>query len=304
MHPKLIKANIALFNGARSETRRLLDEYRTEEADVKPTPMMMWLDAQAQDTRDERIERLHVLLEEKGENSRYARYAKEYIDDERKYGDKPLLGSRRGRGFEIISVPVGKVAFFIVLGAMVGFVAFSALNPTAGTLVLPTPAGVVTTVNGTQVATATLPPIVVTLVEPIEYQREYAQGILQISEIEPVSQRVLDSRDRTLLTPILGARFYAVKLIFRCQMETCNQPPEARLRLELANGAGEDALPPNIIIEGEDTFQGSARGTSTAGWVVFQIAEESTPVRLIIFPLNTESSPETPEPVTIELPES
>jgi hypothetical protein len=303
VHPKLIKANIALFNGARSETRRLLDEYRTEEADAKPTPMMMWLDAQAQDTRDERIERLHVLLEEKGENSRYARYAKEYIDDERKYGDKPLLGLRRGRGFEIVSVPVGKVAFFIVLGAMVGFVLFSALNPGGVTLDLPVSTAVVTNINGTQVATPTFPPVVVTQVEPPLYQAEYAQGILQISEIEPVSQRVLDSRDRTILTPFVGARFYAVKLIFRCQMETCNQPPEARLRLELSNGDELDALPPNVIIVGEDTFHGIARGTSTNGWVVFQIADDSTPVRLIIQPLGAGGTEPTPEPVSIDLPE-
>ena len=60
---KLVKANIALFKGGRGETARLLGDYRAAGGgEPALAPMVLWLDAQAQPDRSERIKRLNVLI--------------------------------------------------------------------------------------------------------------------------------------------------------------------------------------------------------------------------------------------------
>lgn len=301
MHPKLIKANIALFNGARTETRRLLDEYRTEAEDAKPTPMIMWLDAQAQDTRDARIERLHTLLEESGENNRYAHYARTYIDDERKYTNKPLPGSRGGTGFSILGVSAWKAALFFIVGGAMAFIAFSAFNPSAGVVqnVTPVPGAATPGAILGDLATPLNLPNLSTPVAPELFQAQYDRGVLQITSVENNSQRAADIRELVVLNPITGARFYALKLIFECRQGICANPPQARLALELDDGANIPAME-NVGITGENLFQPVAEGRSTNGWVVFEIPLDSTPRRLVIIPASTEAT-ETPTPVFIDL---
>lgn len=299
MHPKLIKANIALFNGARTETRRLLDEYRSEADDAKPTPMILWLDAQAQDTRDARIERLHDLLEETGENSRYARYARAYIEDERKYSNKPLPGSRGSNGLSILGVSLWKAALFTLIGGALAFVLVSAFNPGAGQSgVTPEFATAIAT-PGSPDVNASPPPDQSTPVAPELFQAQYNRGILQITAVEINSTRAADTQEQVLLTPITGARFYALKLIFECRQGICANPPEARLALELDDGTNIPAMD-DVGIMGENLFQRVAEGRSTNGWVVFEIPLDSTPSRLVIVP----PSPDTatpPTPVFIDL---
>jgi hypothetical protein len=303
LHPKLIKANIALFNGARTETRRLLDEYRSEAEDTKSTPMMMWLDAQAQDTRDGRIERLHTLLEESGENSRYARYARTYIEDERKYSDKPLPGSRGGNGISLLGVSAWKAALFAIVGGAMAFILFSAFNPGtgAGQIVTTSPPGFATPGGAIlgDLATPLNLPNLSTPVAPELFQAQYDRGVLQVTSVEDNSQRAADIRERVVLTPITGARFYALKLIFECRQGICANPPQARLSLELDDGANIPAMD-NVGITGENLFQPVAEGRSTNGWVVFEIPVDSTPRRLVIIPASTEAT-ETPTPVFIDL---
>lgn len=304
MHPKLIKANIALFNGARSETRRLLDEYRTEAEESKPTPMMLWLDAQSQDTRDQRIERLHVLLEETGDNSRYARYAKAYIDEERKFGNKPLPGSHGGSGLAILGVSAWKAVLFAIVGGAMAFIAFSAFNPGTGAVqsVTTPPPGFATpggAILGGESATPLNLPNLSTPVAPELFQAQYPRGVLQITSVEDNSQRAADIRELVVLTPITGARFYALKLIFECRQGICANPPQARLTLELEGGVEIPAMD-NVGITGENLFQPVAEGRSTNGWAVFEIPLDSTPTRLVITPASTEAT-ETPTPVFIDL---
>ena len=304
MHPKLIKANIALFNGARTETRRLLDEYRSEAEDAKPTPMMLWLDAQSQDTRDARIERLHTLIEESGENSRYARYARAYIDDERKFSDKPLPGSRGGNGLSILGVTVWKAVLFFVIGGAMAFILFSAFNPGIGAVqsVATPPSGFATpggAILGGELATPLNLPNLSTPVAPELFQAQYDRGVLQITSVEDNSQRAADIRELVVLNPITGARFYALKLIFECRQGICANPPQARLALELDDGANIP-MRDNVGITGENLFQPVAEGRSTNGWAVFEIPLDSTPTRLIIIPASTEAT-ETPTPVFIDL---
>ncbi|HLU09319.1 MAG TPA: hypothetical protein VK003_06605 [Oceanobacillus sp.] len=301
MHPKLIKANIALFNGARTETRRLLEEYRKEAEDSKPTPMMLWLEAQAQETREARIERLHRLLEETGENNRYARYARAYIEDERKYSNKPLPGSRGGNGLSILGVSAWKAALFTVLGGALAFILFSVFNPGTGTVqnVTPSPSAATPGAILGDLATPLNLPNLSTPVAPELFQAQYARGVLQITSVENNSQRAADIRERVVLTPITGARFYALKLIFECRQGICANPPQARLLLELDDGSNIPAMD-NVGITGENLFQPVAEGRSTNGWVVFEIPIDSTPRRLVIIPASTEAT-ETPTPVFIDL---
>lgn len=303
MHPKLIKANIALFNGARTETRRLLDEYRAESEDAKPTPMILWLDAQSRETRDARIDGLHTLLEEMGDNSRYARYARAYIDDERNYGNKKVSGGRGGSGIAILGVSVWKALLFAIVGGAMGFIAFSAFNPGVGVTqnVALTPN--VTTpgaaILGQNLATPLNLPNLSTPVAPELFQAQYDQGVLQITAVEENSQRAADIRELVVLTPITGARFYALKLIFECRQGICANPPQARLALELEEGLDIPAMD-NVGITGENLFQPVAQGRSTNGWVVFEIPADSTPSRLVITPAGT-GALETPTPVFIDL---
>lgn len=304
MHPKLIKANIALFNGARSEARRLLEEYRAAEVDSKPTPMLLWMEAQAQDTHQERIERLHLLVETAGENNSYARHARAFIEDERSYGDKPVRGSRGGAA-TVAGVPLGKAALFAVIGAAVAFIGFSALNPGRNAAQQATPpTGLVTSGNATLGAAAAtplnLPDRSVTVDSPDNFTAQYPQGVLQITAYEDNSERAANIRDLVVLAPTTGARFYALKLLFECRAELCQNPPEASLSLELESG-NEIAVMEGVGVHGETLLQPIARGRSTNGWVVFEIAEDSIPVRLIITPATSTTS-ETPQPVFIDLP--
>lgn len=307
MHPKLIKANIALFNGARSETRRLLEEYRAEVGDERPTPMVLWLEAQAQDEHDARIERLHALIEATGTSNSYAQQAQEIIDFEQQYTDKPIPGARRiKRTAELAGVALWKIALFIVTGAALGIVLFSLFNPGAPAVVTPTPqandvnSGDVTL--GAQAATPLNLPDLSTPVAPEMFEAQYPAGILQITSIEDNSQRATDIRERAVLTPIEGARFYALKLIFECRGGICANPPQAQLSVELNDGVQIPAMN-NVGITGERLFQPVAQGRSTTGWVVFEIPSTNRPVRLIITPA-TSSANETPEPVFIDLTQS
>lgn len=300
MHPKLIKANIALFNGARSETRRLLDEYRAENAEEKPTPMELWLDAQSQDNHDERIARLHTLIETAGERDPYAQQAQEILDTESEYSEKPIPGARKIRRMpEIAGVAPWKAALFAVAGGGLAIVLFSLFNPGAPSaqnfFVTPPPVSGDPTL-GSEALTPL--PDFSTAVPPEQFQADYPAGILQIAAIEDNTQRATNIRERTLRTPITGARFYALKLIFECRAPICEEPPQARLSVEL-NGSEVVALD-NVGIDGESLFQPIAQRSSTTGWVVFQLPLNDTPTRLIISPATNNAS-ETPEPVFIDL---
>jgi hypothetical protein len=307
VHPKLIKANIALYNGARSETRRLLEEYRAEANGEKPTPMVLWLDAQAQDEHADRVARLHTLIEETGENNYYARQAQEYIETESQYSEKPLPGARASRrAVSVGGVALWKAGLFVVVGALVGIVLFSVFNPgnAANTPAIEgtQTAGSITPGDVTLGAVAETPlnlPDQSTPVAPELFQAQYPQGILQITAIEDNSQRAADIRQRVIVSPITGARFYALKLIFECRAGICSDPPQAQLSVELDDGVNIPVMD-NIGINGERLFQPVAQGRSTTGWVVFEIPEANTPLRLVITPPTTTAS-ETPEPVFVDL---
>src|SRR5262245_9569679 len=123
MNPRLIKASIAMFNGAKSESRRLLDEYLAEE-NGPLTPQVMWLDAQTQNEREERLGKLRILAEAAGSDDRYGLMALEVLRDERKYGSARESRSASA-AWNVIGVPLWKVLSFTLLGAVIIFLGLS-----------------------------------------------------------------------------------------------------------------------------------------------------------------------------------
>jgi hypothetical protein len=199
-------------------------------------------------------------------------------------------------------VPIWKAALFALVGFGVGLVVLGIFNPDRGAVqVTATPSGVTTgdEIVGVEAATPLNLPDQSTPVAPELFQAQFPQGVLQITAIEDNSQRATDIRERALLTPITGARFYALKLIFECRQGICANPPQARLSLQMNDGV-EIPMMDNVGITGERLFQPLAQGRSTTGWSVFEIPAESNPARLIIMPATTEAT-ETPEPVFIDL---
>ena len=86
---KLVKANIALFKGGRGETARLLGDYRAAGGgEPERAPMVLWLDAQAQPERAERIKRLNVLIANVPPDDPYAQMARQVLLDEENYQQK------------------------------------------------------------------------------------------------------------------------------------------------------------------------------------------------------------------------
>jgi hypothetical protein len=289
---RLIKANIALFKGERAETLRFLQEYVAEfgfspESDPD-APLLLWLDAQAQTEREERLRRLRDLVNRVPAGNTYSQLAQSYLYEEARLTERS--GNTDG-GFRLsrsrVAVLLGIVAVLALVGAAV--LRFPASAPTVNGTATPSPAP--TALN--------LPDLSQALVAD-SFTANYPRGVLQVTALEEDSKRVIDSREQTLVTPVPGARFYAVSLVFECRGGICNSPPEAQLQLQLDNG---DLLPvrENASIAGQPTLQPIALGRTTAGWVVFEVPLIST-VKALVVSAPDPTSADAFKPVTIALP--
>lgn len=310
MDQKLIKANIALYNGSRSEARRLLDEYRVENPRPEPemTPTLLWLDALAQDDRTTRSEKLALLVEKGGKNNRYVEIAREQLAWEQKYADKnapaedvPVLPDAdappKRRIPKVWGVDLKKVAVFAIIGLLIGAVLWAFLGntpaedrPLVSLLTTSTPAATVA---------PTLAPDQSVRIDPVQHEAEYPDGRLQVSAFEDGSQRVGDLRGN-LQSPVGGTRFYAMHLIFECQNGgTCNQPPEVNLFALTDTGA---TIPPvaDVGIIGEDLMQAVGSGSNTNGWVIFQVPQSSA-VNALVIAQPAPAGEEAPAPIVISL---
>lgn len=311
MDQKLIKANIALYNGSRSDARRLIDEYRAENPRPEPEmmPTLLWLDALAQDDRTTRSEKLALLVEKGGKNNRYVEIAREQLAWEQKYADKnapaedvPVLPEgdappKRSLP-KVWGVDLKKVAVFAVIGILIGAVLWAMLGSR--------PAGTGETVN--QIATnavlspttaPTLAPDRSVRIDPVQHEAEYDDGRLQISAYEDGSQRVGDLRGNPQ-SPVAGTRFFAMHLIFECQNGgTCSQPPEVNLFALTDTGA---TIPPvaDVGIIGEDLMQPVGSGSNTNGWVIFQVPQASQ-VNALVVAQPAPPGQDAPAPIVISL---
>lgn len=300
MDATLIKANIAFFNGARSETRRLLKEYaertRTPGDEPDETPLMLWLDAQTRDHREERIEQLQLLLATVGGENRYGRMAQVYLEEEERYAvgkvsdnAQPSLG--------LWGVPYAKVVLVVLMLGLVGLFAANVLNRAEPTTV--TEQGLLNdaNVNPTAVANSTDRRIDL---NPDNYRAQYTRGVLNVTAIRPASQEVVEVSTGNRVSPVAGARFYALQIMFECRAGICNAPPEATMAVRLNDGVRIEPRP-GVGLVGEPVMQPIAQGRATEGWLVFEVPVASTVHALLLTPQVDEG---TPQPALISLPSS
>ena len=308
IHPKLIRANVALYNGERSETRRLLKEdvegQGRENVDPEVRSLILWLDAQAQHRRADRIERLRKLLEFNVQDTTYHQMARQYLQqedvyqvDERPEEDIPRLGAT------IFGVPRGRALGFAGAGGLIVLLLLVGFNVGLGAFTDNSDAPAVVATQAAIVEQATVAadlPDNSVLVQRGTRLAQYPQGRLEVVAIENSSQRVIETTRNTLVQPIQGARYFALRVIFSCEVAICSQPPQANISLLLANGEAIGLLG-NAAIAGQNSLQPVAQGRETDGWIVFQIPDNSQPSALQILPV-AQGQGETPVPVLIELP--
>ena len=300
LHPKLIKANIALFKGARSETRRLLQEYQsewgsTQEADPH-RPLVMWLDAQAQNDREMRLERLRTLVAIIESDNAFAQLARAYLEEEDRYATQIDPGAQQSRsGITVFGASLVQVIFFMIIGGILAFIGISALDrrdvQPVSILVEPTSVPLI------QSTAPALPDRSQALVAD-SYTARYPAGILQLTAFENDSERVLDIQSLTTVDPVPGARFYALKIVYECRAGICDDPPQADLAVELETG-NVIAARTDVGLAGEHTFESIALGRTTTGWAVFEIPVASPVSGLVILPTDGDDPEAQPLKITI-----
>lgn len=289
MDARLIKANIALFKGERAETLRFLQEYVAEfgfSLDSDPdAPLVMWLDAQSQTERDERIRRLRILVTSVPAGNYYGQLAQNYLYDEERLS-RPADAPRRLSG--------GRIAVLAVAGVVLALAAVGLLSNQT-----PPPTALQNATASPAPTALNLPDLSQALVAD-SFTAHYPRGVLQVTALEEDSKRVIDTREQTLATPVPGARFFALSLVFECRGGICDQPPEALLSLQVDN---DDLIPvrDNASIAGQPTLQPIALGRTTNGWVVFEVPLISSVKALVVSPSDPTSSTAF-DPVTIPLP--
>lgn len=292
MQSRLIQANIALFQGQRGETRRLIQEFLAENGTPPPgsdaAAQLLWLEAQSSESHEEQIQRLYHLVASLDPNNPYSKMAREYLADEQRYSAL-IRPEGQGRAFQFLNVPFWKMAFFILIG---GFVVFGLM-----TLLEDRSPAVSTPVEQVSQPTAAPAPDRSRVLVSSSFSARYPDGILQLTAIEDPSERVIDLRSGQTILPVPGARFYTLSMVFECRGGICNEPPEADLFVLLENETRIEARQ-DVAVSGERRFEPIALGRTTAGWVIFEIPV-SIPVRaLLIFPANAEN--DTP-PLEIDL---
>jgi hypothetical protein len=297
MDTRLIKANIALFNGSREETRRFLEEYLDDDAlDAKQAAMVMWLDAQTLPDRRARFLRLHELVAAYGVDNVYGKLALDTIRDEEKYA---LPEKHAAKGKTLFGIAIWKIALFLLIVVIALVTVTQLATRGSGT------ANDSTALNSEQNGSARPTPFPALpdhsqSLEGASYAAQYTEGNLQIVALEDVSERVVSLGEGALISPVPGGRFYALKLLFECRTGICRNPPEADLELGLKDGV---AIPPRIQvgIAGDTLLEPIAQGRTTSGWIIFEIPLAAEVTELHLEPV---SSPMDAAPLVIVLPAS
>ncbi|MAS35135.1 MAG: hypothetical protein CL610_14080 [Anaerolineaceae bacterium] len=300
MNPRLIRANIALFQGKRSETRRLLQEYVSEQDDpqtAQRSPMLLWLDAQARARHSERIDGLRTVVDNAPPDSPYHRMAKIYLDDEAKYqdlldGDQQRPGVRRWAmiGGGLVAL-VALVAVIIVVGQMTG--APAVVDEVTEEPVIPTATVIVqNTPNPATLSDGALP--------RAEFIR--SGGTITVRGIDPAVRVVVDERG-TAQQPLEGATFYGLLLEFQCLLPICNNVPESEIYVRLGIDESGVRATDGLFVAGEQVLSGrAAQGQTVQGWVVFEVPRNNLPDALVVWPFAPTGSEERPDEIVVNLP--
>jgi len=267
--PKLIQANIALFTGTYPEVRRWLDDLRAS-GGITPDDraQVLWLEAQAQDDADERLQRLRALIAQVPSTDPYAQMARQILTDEQEHAAH-LRALQSGTFLPALHAWQW-IAALILVGAVIVTLVLSASQPAA----LPNPTATISAALPTAAFADTSRAL-----DPAAYTGRYPQGILQITRVEDASLRVIAAQSGELVNPVDGGRFYALQIAFECRSGVCDQPPEADLALLLDDNT---VIQPrsDLSLGGEATLTAVALGRVTTGWVVFEIPLISRAVAL------------------------
>lgn len=284
----LIKANLALFKGERAELLRLLDEFRASPMERDSyVGMVSWLEAQAQTSESDRQRLLYQLMNNVPVEDEYGQLARAYLGQEEYYAEQ-LQPRRRGGAVVVVSL----VLVFVIVAAGVGLALNGGLDAITGSSAPPA-----TSVQA--VITPTTPPDRSRALITEQFTARYPAGILQLTAFEDRSERVSDAQTARLLSPVPGARFYALQLNFECRAGICDQPPQARLRLRLEDNS--TLLPrDDLQIIGETGLLPVALGRATTGWVVFEVPLLNRVEALVVIPQSAGDQPT--EPIVLTLP--
>lgn len=301
MNPKLIYANLALMHGDRIETGRRVAEYQqTMPADDPDMPLVLWLEAQAQPDPDERLKRLRALVSSVPANNRYHELASLTLAQEAEYETKLNPPNERPER-TIIGVALWKVGLFALVGGLAALLLFSLFVPLTPAPPSEDTSTLEATSNAAVLPTRTALPDQSLPLLLDSHTMRYDAGILQVGAVEDTSARVLDAQSQTPLTPIAGARFYALKIVFECRAGICDQPPQATLGLRIDD---RFVIEPRagVVIDGAPSLEPVALGRATTGWVVFEIPAAGVVTGLQITPLNTGGAgAPTPAPLLLPL---
>lgn len=286
-HPALIKANIALYKGERAEASRLLREYQLENpVHGSDEALILWLEANVQTDPDERLRRLYDLIETVELDNPYGQIARDYLYEEEEYARrlKPRMQAFSWR----------RVAGFVILGSVLIVLVMAGFNLLG---------------NGSRTQTGVTPaPTEATIATPLPdrsralvadaFTARYADGILQVTTLENGSQRVVNQSGETV-SPVAGARFFALRVVFECRRGICETPPEAQLAVRMDNGDIIEVRG-DLTIANQESLQPIALGRTTSGWIVFQVPVVNRVEALLITPDNAAN--QTPEILSIEMP--
>ena len=283
LHPKLIQANIALFNGDRAEVLRLTQAYRAEHDprsdNDQAMSMVLWLEAQAQNDHYVRLDGLRTLTAATPTDDKYSRMAQFHLQIEDVYRVRLNPPRKRRRTYWTIGTMIVIIIMIIVGGVLVsgltnGDDPVNELVVDVESTPLPTPSATPLPDNSQ--------PLTIE-----DHTSRYPGGILQLTAYELGSERVLDDNSFVRVLPIDGAQFVAFRIIFECRQGICDDPPEAELSLQLENG---DMISrrDDVVIAYELPLERIALGRTTSGWVVFEIPLISDVEGLVIMPSDSD----------------
>jgi len=292
MNSNLKKANQALLEGDRDSVLELLEN-------ASQTPEVLWLRANSVLSDTERIEILRQLA---GGAGRYSQLAGEFLDRELKIQkalDEPPdykfwkqpTWEKKMEKMRAYRMWVFGGILLIVL-AVVGVIAN---NKNREEYEIYTEG-----VKATQTAQAYFAG---------KQFAEYPSGTLSIIDFEDSVNQIerpvtfgetQDNQQYKPVDPAQGARFVAVRIDFKCAMAICENPPEADLRLLLADETYTRAFNYSsrafFIDEPPTTFDRIANGQSVKLWFVFEVPRITSPKGLIVVAPNVE------EPLIVSWP--
>ncbi len=294
----LIKANIALFNDEYGEIQRLIEPYiapeRLQEMDIETRALVMWLDAHQHLTYDERRTKLEQLLDVVPPDTPYARSTAYFMEAEAELEHQLEDETDEApwwRDLKLLGVPVWSMIVLLIVGGALMMLILSLGN--FASFNWPFGGGDTTAVMSDDTPTATVTPVVpvpatIRDIASLVGTADYAYGRLVPLQDIPRFDLAYNSGRPSAVDPLTGAYFYAIQLRFECTRGICYTPPHANVLLSAAlpdETSGIGLEPTGLTIAPDAPMMESiAEFNPTAGWFVYEVPVNRTPIALLIQP--------------------